>query len=269
MKIQIFLLLTLISTSLSLHIRCNFNFNSNWVVIGRVYTCDATIIDITSNGTTYEGEHLPGNSSADVRMIDFGVNSNCSQLSSIPSGFSSIFSNFNAIYFIGCGINFLNGSELDEYPQLEWFGLYRSQLERIPGNFFGQTRNLRFVNFNSNQITRVGKYLLDDLENLERVYFNNNVCVNKYATNSTGIQELIQVLRDDCYDSDMTTVSYKTTTSDWCERGNSEERICLIEEENLSLRAKVEDLEARLRRLEDIVIFYTTTPVTTTASASP
>lgn len=260
MKFQIFLAFFLISNSFSLKIHCNFNFNSNWVILGRVYTCDATIIDITSNVTSYEGEHLPGNAAADVRMIDFGVNSNCSQLSSIPSGFSSLFSNFTAIYFIGCGINFLNGSELDEYPQLEWFGLYRSELERIPGNFFSSTRNLKFINFNSNKIERIGENLLDNLQNLERVYFNNNVCINKYATNSTAIEELIEALRVNCADFETTTV----TTTDWCERGNSEDRICLLEEENLSLRAKVESLERRLERLEEFM-FFTTTPMTTIA----
>lgn len=259
MNIHFLTLVTLISLTSSLHIHCNFNFNSNWVVIGRVYTCDATIIDTTSNITTYEGEHLPGNTSIDVKMIDFGVNSNCSQLSSIPSGFLSIFSNFNAIYFIECGINFLNGSELDEYPQIEWFGLYRSELERIPGNFFTATRNLKFVNFNSNKITKIGENLFDDLENLERIYFNNNICVNKYATNLNEIEELIEYLRINCADFETTTL----TTNDWCEGGNSEERICVLEEENLKLRNKIDEIERRLERLEDIVIFYTTTLGTT------
>jgi hypothetical protein len=195
-------------------------------------------------------------------MIDFGVQSNCSEISSIPSGISSYFPNFTAIYFINCGINFLSGSELEEYPQLEWFGLYRSELERIPGNFFEPTRNLKFVNFNSNQISRVGENLLDGLENLERVYFNNNICINKYATNSTGIEEIIENLRVNC--ADVETTTFTTTTSDWCEGGNSEERICALEVENESLRLLIRSLEQRLERLEDLVIFTTTTQSTTT-----
>lgn len=259
----VFFTFALFSASSALTIHCAFNFASNWVTIGRVYTCEATILDATANTTSYEGEHLPGNSSADVRMIDFGLNSNCSLLSKIPTDLTSIFPNFIAIYFIECGINFLSGTELEYYPQLEWFGLYRSELERIPENFFKNTPRMKFINFNNNKIERVGENLLENLDDLERVYFNNNVCISKYATSSEGIDELIEALRMNCADVETTTV-ITTSTTDWCERGNSEERICVLEEENLALREEVESLKKRLERLEDLVIFTTTTPRTTT-----
>lgn len=285
MKLAIFLTIFLISSTSAILIHCDFNFNSNWVSIGRVYTCDATILEISSNSSKISGingTHVAGNSSDDVRMIDFTTNSNCSQLSAIPSGFLNFFPNVIAFYFVECGIKTLIGSELNEYPNLEWFGLYRSELERIPGNFFASTPQIKFINFNSNQIARVGENLLGNLTNLERVYFNNNICISKYGTDVTGIAELIETLRTNCSDFEITTTTpgnnttttlpgnftttngFETTTPSTCVPGNTEFRICELEIlteklenqvnflslENEELRGKVENLEVRLARIE-------------------
>jgi hypothetical protein len=111
----------------------------------------------------------------------------------------------------------LAGDELNEYPNLEIFMNYYTKLEdgRIPGNFFRYTHNMRMISFWDNGVTQVGNGLLDHLTSLDHLWFDDNICIDKRAENSTEISNLIQELKVRCPYSEPETTpdNLETTTS--------------------------------------------------------
>jgi hypothetical protein len=259
MKSLIFLLL--ISTASGIFITCRFHNDYDWSVIGYVYTCQVISIDLSDNSTfitKVNGTHLRGKSNFDVKMIIFGFENNfCAQsnLTSIPKGFLNFFPNFIGFYFHRCPINFLNGYELEEYPKLEWYKHLQSNLTRVPGNFFASTQNMKFVDFWLNKIQHVGEGLLDNLESLQEVYFDSEVCINKYALTPSKIPALIEVLRQNCTDIEPETTTQLTTTNQpsKCEIEDLEDFVCGLDEDVESLREKVQTLEPLKGQVEDFI----------------
>jgi hypothetical protein len=143
----------LISTASGIFITCDFNKTIYWPVVINVYACLVTSIDLFDNSTHItgvNGTHYIGNSNEDVTMVIIGPPSfQCSQsnLTTIPKGFLNFFPSLIALGTSTCSIDFLNGDELEEYPNLQWFLLRASNLTRVPGNFFASTTNMKFVDF--------------------------------------------------------------------------------------------------------------------------
>jgi hypothetical protein len=200
---KVFLFLFLVSSASGIYINCKFK-DDTWSVIGKVYTCIVTSADLSDNSTHitgYRGTHSRGKSNADVKMIQFGYYHGCSSyVHKIPKGFLNYFPNFIALGFWDCPISTLNGDELDEYPNLQWYTHQSSELARIPGNFFKSTPNMKNINFANNRIENVGANLLDHLKNLQAVSFHGNSCINNYVYYESQVPALIEELRQECPD---------------------------------------------------------------------
>lgn len=98
---------------------------------------------------------------------------------------------------------------------LFWWSLTSSNLERIPGNFFANSKLLIYISFRDNKITQVGDGLLDELSNLNQVDFSGNECIDLRATGSLEVSALKEVLKSQCVDESVTTepsTSSSTTT---------------------------------------------------------
>lgn len=218
------LLLTLLLVGFTngIFISCDF-FNWNLGDPGTFYTCQVNLVNFYSNVnfiTSYNGTHVSGKSSADVEMVFIPEGpSHCTRfnMTTFPRGFSNIFPNLVALDVRGCAYNTFVGDELVEYPNLKYFASFLGNLLRIPGNLFSSNPNVQTINFNSNRIQMVGEGLLDHLQNLTRVYFQKNPCINMYVTSPTLIPSMIEALRSECPDNETststtTTPSYGTTT---------------------------------------------------------
>jgi hypothetical protein len=213
---KIFLFLFLVSSARGIYINCNFFNDVDWFVIGKVYTCYVTSADFSDNSTHITGvggTHLSGKSSADLKMIYFDWDNGYPRnLNKIPKGFSKHFPNLISLYFDKCPIITLNGDELDEYPNLQWFSHKISNLTSIPGNFFKSTPNMKFISFWYNKIQHVGANLLDHLKNLQAVSFHGNSCIDKYFVSSSEVPALIEELKQKCPDIEPEKMLLTTTT---------------------------------------------------------
>jgi hypothetical protein len=195
---KVFLFLFLVSSASGIYINCKFK-DDTWSVIGKVYTCNVLSTDFSDNSTHItgvKGTHLSGKSNADVKVIEFGLSYKCPEnLHKIPKGFSNYFPNFIGLWLSGCQISTLNGDELDEYPNLQYYVHILSDLTSIPGNFFKSTPNMKNINFANNKIQNVGANLLDHLKNLQAVSFHGNSCINNYVYYASQVPALIEELR--------------------------------------------------------------------------
>jgi hypothetical protein len=212
---KIFLFLFLVSSASGIIINCYFK-DGIWNVLGKVYTCEVLSADFSDNSTHITGvggTHLRGKSSADVKMILFSYNKCPENLRKIPKGLLNHFPNFIGLTFSKSPISTLNGDELDEYSNLQYFGHNYSNLRRIPGNFFKSTPNMKYISFWGNKIQNVGAKLLDHLKSLQQVYFYGNSCINKYVESSSRVPGLIEELRQKCPDIEPETTTQITTTT--------------------------------------------------------
>lgn len=175
---------------------CEFR-EVQWLAFGLNYQCHTEAFDVESTEyvTKVSGAHLADKSVVDVVSIHID---NCTNLSYIPKGILAVFPRLRGIYLEGCGISSLNGTELNEYPQLTLFALELSPLGYVPGNLFTQTPRMVLISFADNKITGTGSNLLSNLNDLSQVYFENNVCIDKNAPTVEEIPELIITLNGDC-----------------------------------------------------------------------
>jgi hypothetical protein len=207
----------------------------------------------------YNGSHVGNRNRNDVRGVRFPADvCASSNLTEIPNNLLNIFPNLIALEFINCPITTLSGFELENYPNLEVFELSFTDLERIPGNFFNITNSISHINFSDNKIKFTGTNLLNHLNNLRRLYFERNICIDMHAQNNNQINALIQCLNNNCRDNDegstttfipappsVPTASLPSTTS----TPNSE---CDIDEVDLvvcNLKDQVEKIEIKIENL--------------------
>lgn len=198
---KILALIFLIASANGMILQCDFSF-WNFGTIGNVYVCWATprnVADNSTHVTGYIGTHLSGLTSDDVQLVYFHCDSR-DPITIIPKGMRNIFPGFIATQNNGCPINVLNGDELNEYPQLEFFSFGFTNIDRVPGNLFFSTPHMRHAQFYNNRIMHVGDGLLDRLSNLQLADFNVEPCIHRFATNPQEIQALIAALRVMCPD---------------------------------------------------------------------
>jgi cell division protein FtsB len=287
----ILVLLALFSAITALEIHCGFQMEHWWTQIGNQYSCKVITIFLTGNKSLERvtGIHDIERSNDDVKQIVFGSPGNCSFIDFVPQDIHSHFPNLIGIAFEeNCMISTLNGDELKDYSNLEWFSMYGNPVERIPGNFFEFNPKVRLAHFSWNQISQVGSSLFSGLQNLTTASFLANPCISESVyQNRTGILQLIQHLREKCvdpYDWTTTTTLATTTTiteDPSCPAGNATQRICDLEDETQTLREKNEDLrsenekitgelkdlrekvqnlDGELLRLEEMLLEYTSRP---------
>lgn len=214
MKFLLFLIL--ISKSFAIIIDCEFN-HADFTYLHSIYICDV-------KNYTDEGNHvitqIRGNTEntkaySDVQGIYLNLQGK--NLTYIPRGFENFFPNLIAIFVYEGEIEELNGDDLKELKNLEYFAIEFNPLEKIPQNLFANNPKMKNIFFDNNKITHVAVGFLDGLNDLQRVYFSNNPCSNFDAESTSDIEMLKSFLIEHCDDIKTTTeapltLNLETTT---------------------------------------------------------
>lgn len=210
-----------------------------------MYGCMARPLDVAINSTHITGvggEHVQGSSAHDVLFVKFG-RGNClnANITAVPKGFLNFFPNLIGLSFDSCDINTLRGDELNDYPNLEEWGLTQSKLERIPGSFFTNTPKLTTLNFDSNKLRIVDENLFNNLNNLLFVRFRSNPCINREALTPEEVPALLQEIRMNCKDSEISTCKIE---------GAIEDHVCEIREDVSDMERDLKKFESEIRELK-------------------
>ncbi|KAG5679129.1 hypothetical protein PVAND_008721 [Polypedilum vanderplanki] len=242
----------------SFTINCDYRTRS-LLVIGSVYSCDTTNIPSSSGitVTNVNGTHLSGKNNNDVTCVY--INGKRTLLF-VPRNFSNFFPNIKAILIWNTTIETLFGDEFDEFPKLEYFDFYYSNLTTISSKLFEKTPKMVCVWFGSNMIERVGHDLFTPLNvtQLKIVSFHNNRCINRYVNNgnTTAIISLINELREKCpfddeFPSTTTTTSLTTTTIKnlFCTNQSIEDLVCDLKDSMIEVQ---ENLMTKDEKIDEI-----------------
>jgi Leucine rich repeat len=254
----------LISLTTAVRIECRFQDALLILDFGRIYTCLVVGITLTGNRELEEvtGNHVDFRTNADVKQLDFGWTwpSNCHNLTFIPQKITNFFPNYiGMMFWSSCNIRTLTGDDLKDNPNLEYFFVRHNSIQRIPGDFFQFNRKLTFAFFGNNIIEHVGTDLFTHLTSLTSLFFFQNTCIDEYAYNNrTGVVQIIETLRIRCFDpNDHTSTTLATSTEGadpTCPVGNTDQRICDLEDENKELRDTVSSLQQDMQQMEEKLI---------------
>lgn len=252
MKIFIFFVLFgVLASAHGIHIDCGLS--SLWdTELGSsgFPTCHVRSIDYSDNSVYIKSTNMTDVLKAAMKVVDFGkFYKDCDQfnLTFIPKGITKMFSNVEIISFGNCSISSLIGDELYEYPNISTFWLTNTKnLRRIPANFFAMQRNLSIVGLREgNFLMEFGVGLLDNLKNLTAVNVQYNFCINKQATNSSQIPQLIQDIKSQCNWNEPPVCSEHVNSIRELYEGNQ-----VLTSENEKLKVEIADTKTQLTELE-------------------
>lgn len=169
------------------------------LVVGARYTCTATVLEISEapNLTGVAGNHMLGLNNSNVEAV---IINNQGVVTFIPQRMKMFFGKMTAISVTACGLTAFTGTDFDEYIDLEFFSAFNNRIAHVPGTLFRQAPRMRLINFNNNQITRVGENLIEPMSVLNQALFSVNPCINHSVTNGT-MGCLIGTLRTRCADT--------------------------------------------------------------------
>lgn len=252
--------MSFLTLSKGVEIYCTFN-DFTWYPIsaGSVYNCYNAQVSISNSATTLEsvrGVHQSGKSNTDVKVLY--VEEDKTGIERLPSNIEKFFPNLVLIRWVRGSIRTVTAEDLRPFPELTGFSMFYNRIVSLDGDLFQYTPKLEWVDFERNQIANVGEDLLANLENLKRVWFHANTCIDSSAESPQAIQELKQALLTQC--PFLVTTQTSSTTDDCNVR-------CTVNEEIDGLTAKlgdqsrindefqetIQNSERRIHALEDLV----------------
>lgn len=189
-------------------INCNFQTEGN----GN-YGCKVTGasgFNISSHISDVTGALLNGQTPDRVKT--FQLLETPREITKIPQKIHNFFPNFTKFLCQSCAIEVLFADDLIEYPNLRHFEMVHTKITEIPANFFTANHQLTVVDFSYNEIEIIGENFLENFENLEKLDFTNNSCIDGIGESWEEIQFFLVVLEFACEDPEATTIE---TTSEF------------------------------------------------------
>lgn len=194
--------LTLKHFSRALDVDCSFGA-VGWSVVGSVYTCTVKSSQISLSNSLITGFTGAHTSNSNSNVQGFFMYLNCHHIKFIPTNIDEYFPNVIAISIHGCGLEMLNGSELNAYKNLQGIQLPNNKIERIPANLFSQTPQVKSIRLEGNRIKRIGANLFEPLQAyLGDLDLSKNDCVNLSGTSASQIALAINHIKIYCVDTE-------------------------------------------------------------------
>lgn len=205
------------------------------------YTCQAVgaqNLD-TVEVTEIIGNHNSGRTNNDIKAFESFI-----EITTLtfPKGLERFFPNLDSLLLYN-KFNSISAADLAPWPNLNYFLFQTNPITSLDGNLFQNSRRLQQISFYYSSIRNVGANLLSNLNELTRVDFRGNSCIDIEARSPQQIENLKAQLITQCPPlgttvSPQTTTTVSTTTT---ESGQCLAR-CSINEEADALRRDLTNL---------------------------
>lgn len=212
----------------AIEFRCVFTINVPATGYEERYSCIPTVINRTESSSleNVTGNHLPEKSNDDVQ----GLWISTQKLPFLPGGIADFFKNLDALTIQVSSLMSISANDLRPFPRLVILYLHQNKLTSLDGDLFKYTPQLKYVYLHYNQILHIGHDLVTNLNSLTRLFFQQNICIDRYAETRSAVILLGAQLSVLCPPLNVTTTTLRTTTT-----GNIDDK-CLCEEEIEELR---------------------------------
>lgn len=172
----------------SLIIECNFR-HKTWENIGISYTCDVENLHVTTPNqkvTGIKGDHLQGQGNDDVEKLN--IDSQTCEF--LPIRLEKFFPNLQGLRVASSGLLSLRSTDLSVFPKLRNCDMFSNQLIVLEKDLFAKNPLLEYLYFGFNKIEKVDPNILDSLDNLKKVVFQDNRCIEINAYEPEYIENL-------------------------------------------------------------------------------
>lgn len=155
---------------------------------GNVYQCGEATVSLTNSVTleSISGTHQLGKTNNDVEHVSI----NDQDLTFIPEGITNVFKNLKAFSIERSSLKSISAKDLQQFANIEFFGVCYSNLTSLDGDLFSFTPNLRLVDFRYNQIKHIGNNLVTNLSELTYLSLIYNECINDGAYSRAAVMKL-------------------------------------------------------------------------------
>lgn len=183
----VLVLTTIFVSSQGVVIHCNFQ-SVGWVQVDIRYTCLVTeiiddevdhVVDIKGNHTELSNKYVQAFSVQEMPGLE-----------RIPQKLEDFFSGIVLLLWYAGSLTSITADDLKPFPDLMVLYISHNKLASLDGNLFAHTPRIQRLQLEGNQFEHVGRGLLDDLENLVYVNFEENPCINTLAKTPKEIEEL-------------------------------------------------------------------------------
>lgn len=187
---------------------CQF-YDGVWVIAGSVYTCKASIKELSGTAlTNLSGNHINSKSNFDVEALNI-IDQN---LAFIPKNIDEFFSNVKVLELRNTSLSLIFRDDLKQFANLQVLRLTDNKLTSLKSDLFQSNSKLQYISFAGNSIAFVDKNLLTSLTALKSADFRNNRCIDSFANTQQSIKMLNQLLETNCQTLQPSTPAVATTT---------------------------------------------------------
>lgn len=116
----------------------------------------------------------------------------------IPRGIAENFKNLKVLIVAWSGLKVVRQSDIKPLTHLRKLNIDHNALEVLEKDLFNFNLNIESINLNVNRIKHVDATIFDLLTNLQEVFFDHNVCIQKIASTPSALGELKSELRVKC-----------------------------------------------------------------------
>lgn len=223
------------------------------IALGNCYTCEA--ISTSPESEILEdvsGVHQTGKSNEDVEFLKVSAGN----LPFVPKRVVNFFKNLIALEIDSNAVFSISAEDLRPFPQLEYLALFVNNIESIDGDLFYFTPHLKCIALAYNRIQHIGHDLVTVMTDLQYLYFNGNICIDKNAVTRAEVEELGPQLSELCPPIEITTTESTTEQPAVVECTCSDEINDLrgsIQEQNLKI-AQLEQANEQLLEMNNAVV---------------
>lgn len=194
----------MIASASGIAIHCQFYIQS-WNMLFDLYTCRVVSINF-ENPSIIErvgGTHMTGKENEDVFGFTIAIQQSGNNL--FPKNLDKFFPNLLAIEWVNYDLSEINAEDLRPWRALGSLSFAFNSLTTLDGDLFKYNRDLQIIRFDRNKISHVGSGLLSGLYDLKTFLFRDNPCLNFEARTPQAVQQVIQIMIDNCSPANNTT----------------------------------------------------------------
>lgn len=166
----------------------------NYTSVGNIYRCKATLLSDAGNDTVtlVYGNHQAGRNHNDVQ----GLHIENQNMAFFPRNVSAFFPNIKVFYFPKNSISTISRDHLIPHPNLVRLSVSSNKITSLDRDLLFDMPYLQYVHFGTNNLKHVEHDFVLPYSGV--VYFDNNPCIDTYATTPAGILTLKFLLLVKC-----------------------------------------------------------------------
>ncbi|CAH1733587.1 unnamed protein product [Chironomus riparius] len=195
-----FILIALTTISTSFDLNCRFEYTNGYAVIGRVYICISSGINMPTPESarfnrmigTHQGQQSNG-------LVD-GFHANRQIISYFPQGLDWFFPNLISLSVMRCGMKEIHQSDLKPFPGLRSLNMYDNKLQVLEQGLMDYNPNLEVVGFHGNRLVHIDPNVFDNLNKMTDLYVEGVPCIDKNTDTRDETLACVNIMKTQCVD---------------------------------------------------------------------